>query len=412
MKKTFYSKLFKVLIRLFLGAILIFSATYLQTYWAMGKFSGKISSSCLECSFADDVLMASVLTSIFLTTLFYFLSSVKINYIKIAIEFLLLVFVWLFWNYTIFVERESSWSTYLFKEEIYYTISISILPTLLLSFTTIVLINYKYFLEKIRIKRNALPILLILSLALTSCRNTKQPTTSESKAVQKAVESSKVIVKDTLQNNIELKKKLKTFIPKGYVIYSDEGGIFTEGWGEIKGDLNKDGLEDIVLIIKGNDKDQIIQDENRGKLDRNRRGIIVLLNKGNHYEIAAKNYNCFSSENEDGGVYFAPELSVNINKGKLNIDYGHGRYGSWGYTFKYQNGNMELIGYDSYSNRGPIPQYEESINFLTKKKLTRDNLNKDDDVNDEVKFKDTWENITVKKLIKLHEIKDFDALSF
>ena len=86
----------------------------------------------------------------------------------------------------------------------------------------------------------------------------------------------------------------------------------------VKGDLNKDALEDIVLIIKGTDKSKIIEDENRGKLDRNRRGIIVLLNKGNYYQLAAENYDCFSSENEDGGVYFAAELNVEIKKGNLH----------------------------------------------------------------------------------------------
>jgi hypothetical protein len=206
------------------------------------------------------------------------------------------------------------------------------------------------------------------------------------------------------------KKNPYDFIPKGYVIHKFEGGISAGGWDEIKGDLNKDGIEDVVLIIKGTDKSKIVQDLYRGELDRNRRGIIVLFNKASGYIIATKNYDCFSSENEDGGVYFAPELYVEIKKGNLCINYEHGRYGNWSYTFRYQNGNFELIGYDEYSSRGPVPQYEESINFLTKKKLTRDNLNKDDDDDTNVKYKETWEKINIKKLIKLSEIKDFDEL--
>ena len=73
---------------------------------------------------------------------------------------------------------------------------------------------------------------------------------------------------------------------------------------------------------------------------------------------------------------------------------------------------MELIGYDLYSSRGPVPQYEVSINFLTQKKLTRDNINKDDDDDSNVKYKETWKNISIKKLIKLTEIKDFDEFDF
>jgi len=214
----------------------------------------------------------------------------------------------------------------------------------------------------------------------------------------------------TVFGQVEKKKNLTEFIPKRYVIHKYEGGTFSGGWDEIKGDLNNDGFEDVVLIIKGIDKSKIIKDDNGSELDRNRRGIIVLFNKGDCYELATKNYDCFSSENEDGGVYIAPELDVEIKKGKLYLEYGHGRYGNWSYTFRYQNGGMELIGYDLYSSRGPVPQYEVSINFLTQKKLTRDNLNKDDDDDSNVKYKETWEKITIKKLIKLSEIKDFDEL--
>ena len=94
---------------------------------------------------------------------------------------------------------------------------------------------------------------------------------------------------------VQEKKNPSDFIPKGYVIHKYEGGISASGWDEIKGDLNKDGLEDIVLVIKGTDKSKIIQDEDRGKLDRNRRGLIILLNKGNSYWLAAKNYDCLTS---------------------------------------------------------------------------------------------------------------------
>ena len=199
------------------------------------------------------------------------------------------------------------------------------------------------------------------------------------------------------------------FVPKGYLIQRYEGGVFAEGWNEIKGDLNNDGLEDIVLVIKGTDMHKIITDEDRGKLDRNRRGIIVLFNKKDHYELATKNYDCFSSENEDGGVYSAPELSVEIKKGRLFIHYLHGRYGDWSYTFRFQNSDFELIGYDENNNRGPVTESQTSINFSTKKKCenVNTNLNADDG---EEKFKTTWGKIKIDKLIKLSKIKDFDEL--
>lgn len=194
-------------------------------------------------------------------------------------------------------------------------------------------------------------------------------------------------------------KNPSDFLPKGFVIYE-----------RIDGNLNNDNLEDCVLIIKGTDKNRIIKHEYRGELDQNRRGIIILLNKKNHYELAVKNYDCFSSENEDGGGYFQPELSFEINKNNLFINYGHGRYGYWRYTFRFQNSDFELIGYDE-SNGGPVIDSETSINFMTKKKLEKENINENAGGGEEV-FKETWKNINIDKLIKLSEIKDFDELDF
>lgn len=190
-------------------------------------------------------------------------------------------------------------------------------------------------------------------------------------------------------------KKLSDFLPKGYVISE-----------KVNGDVNKDNIEDIILIIKATDKTKIIKDEFRGELDRNRRGIIVLFNKKDYYELASKNYGCFSSENEDGGVYFSPELSVEIKKGNLCVHYAHGRYGFWKYTFRFKNSDFDLIGYDE-SNGGVVIESETSINFLTKKKLEKVNINKNVEGGDEV-FKQVWKNISINKRIKLSEIIDFD----
>ena len=47
---------------------------------------------------------------------------------------------------------------------------------------------------------------------------------------------------------------------------------------------------------------------------------------------------------------------------------------------------MRLIGYDSSDNFGPYVNSETSVNFLTAKKLVRENLNKDPD--SDPKFKE------------------------
>ena len=71
---------------------------------------------------------------------------------------------------------------------------------------------------------------------------------------------------------------------------------------------------------------------------------------------------------------------------------------------------FELIGYDSNNNRGPITNTKTSINFLTKKKLIKENTNENAEGGDEI-FKKNWNNIEIKKLIKLSKIKDFDQLN-
>lgn len=196
----------------------------------------------------------------------------------------------------------------------------------------------------------------------------------------------------------ETRKKPADFVPKGYTVFD-----------EMHGDLNNDGSDDCILIIKGTAKENIVEDESQGKVDRNRRGMLILLNKKDNYELAVKNTDCFSSENEDGGVYFAPELSVEIKKGKLFVNYSHGRYGYWQYTFRFKNSDFELIGYDASENYGPIVNSETSINYLTKKKLVKVNVNENAEGGDEI-FEEKWEDVKLEKPLKLSAIKDFDEL--
>ncbi len=125
--------------------------------------------------------------------------------------------------------------------------------------------------------------------------------------------------------------------------------------------------------------------------------------------MVVKNYDCFSSENEDGGVYFAPELMVELEKGNLYIHYAHGRYGYWKYTFRLKNTDFELIGYDSSDNFGPRVNSETSINFLTKKKITLTNTNENCEGGDEV-FVEKLERTKQQTTIKLAEILNFDEI--
>lgn len=190
-------------------------------------------------------------------------------------------------------------------------------------------------------------------------------------------------------------EKAEDFIPEGYVLFK-----------KVLGDLNKDKQEDCILIIKGTNKDNIVLNGLEEKVDRNRRGIIILLKKQDGYKVITEKLDCFSSENEDGGVYFPPELIIEITKGNLCIHYAHGRYGFWRYTFRYQQSDFKLIGYDE-SNGGTVITSELSINFLTKKKLLKENINENAKGGEEV-FKESWFKIEINSLLSLSVIKDFD----
>lgn len=237
---------------------------------------------------------------------------------------------------------------------------------------------------------------LILSLLTNmSCDQSKKK--EEISTINDTITSKKDLPEKSV-STADIKNKPTDFVPKSYVVFE-----------KIFGDLNKDGSEDCVLIIKGTDKTKFVNDESRGELDRNRRGIIVLFNKNGNYELATKNYDCFSSENEEGGVYYAPELGFEITKGNLYISYAHGRYGYWAYTFRYQNSDLELIGYDDSDNRGPVINSETSINYLTRTKIVKVNTNDNADSGEEI-FEKTVSKINRTKLIRLSEIEDFDEL--
>jgi len=53
---------------------------------------------------------------------------------------------------------------------------------------------------------------------------------------------------------------------------------------------------------------------------------------------------------------------------------------------------------------------KKSINFLTKKKLIRKNINQEAEKSGEEFFEETWVQIEIDELISLSEIKDFDEL--
>lgn len=201
-------------------------------------------------------------------------------------------------------------------------------------------------------------IFIFILVLLYSCKNKDKDTESitvesisDEMVSTKENDSKTEITNVEEEKTIQLSDELCELIPDGFTLFD-----------VLSGDLNKDSKEDYVLIIKATGKENFVENSFGEIVDRNRRGIIIAFREGNGYKKVLENRSCFSSENEDGGVYFPPELYLNINKkNNLEIDYGHGRYGNWGYMFRYQNDAFELIGFHSCSSRGPVEIYRKLV---------------------------------------------------
>lgn len=142
MNQTVKPKIVSFFKKLIIIAFQLFIFTFIEIYWAMGSLSERISSGNPDSHFFDDAYLISVFTTVFLTIVFLLFTFIKNKYLKITIELISLISVWFFWNYSIFVDRESSWSTYLFKEELFYTLSLSFLPIGVLSIVTVFTLHY------------------------------------------------------------------------------------------------------------------------------------------------------------------------------------------------------------------------------------------------------------------------------
>ena len=128
-----------------------------------------------------------------------------------------------------------------------------------------------------------------VAFVLSGCRDKAQSKVDAAESLTATGQAVKTVSKSEKEEDIHKyevadRQRITDFIPKGYKLFN-----------KISGDLNKDGYIDCVLIIKATRKDGFVKDFKDEVVDRNRRGIIVLFNKESGYEVASKNYTCFSS---------------------------------------------------------------------------------------------------------------------
>ena len=200
-------------------------------------------------------------------------------------------------------------------------------------------------------------------------------------------------------------KTVNDFIPKG--------------WKKIltaNGDLNKDKLEDIAIIIEKDDKKNIKKNDGFGpeELNLNPRILLVLFKgKDGTYSLAAKNDKGFikSEGNKDNSALMDTLDNIIIKNNVLKIVFNYFMSaGSWWtstdiYIFRFQNNVFELIGYESNAYMRNTGEEEgTSINFSTNKAkiTTGGNIFEEKENNP----KDEWRYLKFEKKYILNEMTE------
>ncbi len=182
-----------------------------------------------------------------------------------------------------------------------------------------------------------------------------------------------------------------------------------------QGDLNKDGLDDHVLVIEDTNPENRKLNDGLGldTLNLNRRSLLVCFKTANGYQLVAKNEQDFiPPQNDQDSPCLADPLlengGISLEKGLLKIDFNYWlSCGSWYtnsalYTFRYQHGRFELIGFDHQEfHRASGESSATSINFSVGKKSETSGGNMFED--EENKPKTTWSKFEKGKLYNLED---------
>lgn len=169
------------------------------------------------------------------------------------------------------------------------------------------------------------------------------------------------------------------------------------------GDVNRDGIDDILIIATPHFKEMLTLNELGDTIDANKHVLAIFFGNGNG------GYTCkFQSEDVlpvSENTYHILDFTLDVNaKGVFSIRISHfSSVGGWGntnesYVFRYQNNDFFLIGEDEdYYMRNTGEATKTSINYLTHRKQVID-YNVFDDT---VKPKEKWSRIPSQPLRRL-----------
>lgn len=144
-----------------------------------------------------------------------------------------------------------------------------------------------------------------------------------------------------------------------------------------RGDLNKDGREDVVLVLRMQDRANIVENDGLGpdEFDTNPRMLAVLFADTVGYRLAVEDHALIPRpDNPVMDDYLGGGDAVQVRRGGFSVSlHAWASAGSWStsnttFTFRHQDGCFRLIGYDHGGlHRGSGETNSVSINYSTHK---------------------------------------------
>lgn len=156
------------------------------------------------------------------------------------------------------------------------------------------------------------------------------------------------------------------FVPKGWRIELQPTG-----------DLDKDGRDDVVLVLRMDDPTNIVENEGLGasEFDTNPRLLAVLIAADAGYRLALQDHALIPRpDNPVMDDYLSGDDAVTVRRGAFTVQlHSWASAGSWytgstTFTFRQQDGCFRLIGYDSSGlHRGSGETSSTSLNLAAGK---------------------------------------------